>query len=203
MTLTCPACGSPTPERARFCPECGGRLTDADAAPSRWSRLDEVGRTAQLRLRHLGTRAQLAARGLQLRQSTRAQIASLRARQARLRLEHDAALQALGAAVYGDDAAGTDAARNRLAALDSALASVEDEMNTALAHAEDRLAELDAEVRPTAVIRPEPTPPDPQPEPAPEPPQEPWPPPDEGTPPAPAIVPEPSPVPAEEPYPPS
>ena len=115
----------------------------------------------------------------------------------RLRLERDEALQALGAAVYADDAAGTDSARDRVAALDAAIATLEDEMSAALADAEARIRATTDEVRPTeAYTRPaDPEEPDPAFEPVPA--QEPWPPPDEADPPEPAVIPERSPQPVE------
>src|SRR3954469_20470175 len=38
MDLTCPACGEPNPERAKFCLECGSPLVAAAAPPSHESR---------------------------------------------------------------------------------------------------------------------------------------------------------------------
>jgi outer membrane biosynthesis protein TonB len=205
-TQRCPTCGAPAPERARFCAECGTRLAPDTAAATenqRPNRLDELGRTAQLRLRHLGTRTRALAQNLGASQSARARVAAARSRQARLLLERDEALHALGAAVYAGDAAGTESARDRVAALDAAIATLEDEMTAALADADARIRANAAELRPTeAYTRPaNPEEPDPAAEPAPA--EEPWPPPNEADPPQPAIVPEPSPQPVEEPYPPA
>jgi hypothetical protein len=206
QTQTCPTCGTPAPERARFCSECGTRLAGtpaAEPAPAGPGRLDELSRSAQLRLRHLGTRTRAVAESLGARQNARARIAGARARQARLGLERDEALHALGAAVYADDAAGTDSARKRVAALDAAIQTLEDEMTAALAHAEARIRANAAELRPTeAYTRPaNPEEPDPAAQPVPA--EEPWPPPNEADPPEPAVIPEPSPQPVEEPYPPA
>jgi zinc-ribbon domain len=208
QTQTCSTCGAHAPERARFCSDCGTRLDGDAAAPaapaeSEPRRIDGLSRGARLRIRHLGTRTRAVAQNLAARQSAQARVASARARQARLHLERDAALQALGAAVYADDAAGTDSARDRVAALDAAITTLEDEMNAALADAEAQIRANAAELRPTeAYTRPaNPEEPDPAVEPVPA--EEPWPPPDEADPPQPAIVPEPSPQPVEEPYPPA
>jgi outer membrane biosynthesis protein TonB len=205
-TQTCPTCGAQAPERARFCSECGTRLTpDAAAAPEERvpGLLDGLSRGARLRVRHLGTRARATAQNLAARKNAQAVLASARARQARLGLERDEALQALGAAVYAHDPAGTDSARDRVAALDAAIATLEDEMSAALAEAEARIRANTDELRPTeAYTRPaNPEEPDPAVQPVPA--EEPWPPPDEADPPEPAIIPEPSPQPVEEPYPPT
>jgi hypothetical protein len=164
------------------------------------NRLDELARTAELRLAALRTRAGLFARSVGARQSARAHAANVRARIARLRLERDTALHALGAAVYGGDPTETETARARVAALDTAIATLEDEMNAVLAEAAAQVARIDAELRPTvAVTRPdEPESPDPGVQP---PTEEPWPPPNEADPPQPAVIPEPSPQPTPEPYP--
>jgi rRNA maturation protein Nop10 len=196
-TETCPSCGSATPEGARYCPECGRRL-DA-AGPPAESRLDRLGHDVSLRLAGLRTRAQLLARSVGARESARARVASLRARQARLRLERDAALHELGAAVYAGDAPETESARARVTALDAAIATLEDEMNAVLADAEAQVAQIDAELRPTVAVTRPGTPEEP--DPALEPIREPWPPPNEADPPEPAVIPEPSPQPVEEPYP--
>jgi hypothetical protein len=203
---SCPTCGAQAPERARFCSECGTRLapeTPAEPAERGPRRLDELTHGARLRLRHLGTRTRATAQNLAARQSAQARTASARARQARLLLERDDALRALGAAVYADDAPGTESARERVAALDAAIATLEDEMTAALAEADARIRANADELRPTeAYTRPaNPEEPDPAVEPVPV--EEPWPPPDEADPPEPAIIPEPSPQPVEEPYPPS
>jgi hypothetical protein len=130
-------------------------MADADAESSRQSRFDELARSAELRLRHLGTRTRVAARTLTVRQSARARVAPLRARVARLELEREDALHDLGAAVYAGDAAETGSAHARVAALDASIATLEDEMQAAVADADAQVAALDAQMRPTvAVTRP-------------------------------------------------
>jgi hypothetical protein len=163
------------------------------------SRIDRITRSAELRLASLRTRTQLLARAVGARERARAQTATLRARQARLRLERDAALHELGAAVYAGSEPETESARSRVERLDAALATLEDEMDAVLERAEAEIAELDAERRPTVAVT-RPSNPE-QPDPAVEPIEEPWPPPDEADPPEPAVIPEPSPQPTPEPYP--
>jgi hypothetical protein len=204
-TQRCPTCGAQAPERARFCSECGTRLTPEAAAPDERGpgRLEELTRGARLRLRHIGTRGRALAQNVGARQGARTRVASARARRARLRLERDDALQALGAAVYADDAAGTDSARDRVAVLDAAITTLEDEMSAALAEAEARIRASADELRPTEAYTRPANPEEPNPAVQPVPAEEPWPPPDEADPPEPAIIPEPSPQPVEEPYPPA
>jgi hypothetical protein len=112
-------------------------------------------------------------------------------------------LAALGEAVYGDDEGAASNARRELRALDAEVARREQETAAAVARAEERVRHARIAVQATEMVQvPEPYPPPdegtpPLPEPVPEqsPPliPEPYPPPDEGTPPSEPQVPEPSP----------
>jgi zinc-ribbon domain len=98
----------------------------------------------------------------------------------------EAALRELGAAVYAEDAEATQTQKAQLAALDESIRAKEDEMQSIVHEAQERIARGRSRVQPTVV---EPAQPVPVPEPGP--------PPDEGTPPQPPQIPEPAPPPDE------
>ena len=102
----------------------------------------------------------------------------------------------LGDAVYRDDEQATEAARQRLGALDEAWRQKEAEMQTVIAQAQDRLQRRRLEVQPTEMVEipEEPAAPGEQDPVGPAVIPEPYPPPDEGDPPQPAIIPEPGPA---------
>jgi hypothetical protein len=111
--------------------------------------------------------------------------------------ERHSALHELGAAAHARDETAEEAARSRLAELDSHEAELHAQLDQALEEAGERIRKARLPVQETMmVVPPEPSPPPdegtpPQPAIVPEP----YPPPDEGNPPQPARVPEPSPEP--------
>jgi len=130
------------------------------------------------------------------------QIATVEARRiqsALLLLESDRgrALQDLGAAAHGQDATAEGAVRERLAELDAHEAELRTRLEAALGEADERIRKARLPVQETMMVLP--TEPSPPPDEA-TPPQpaiipEPYPPPDEATPPQPARIPEPGPDP--------
>jgi len=102
----------------------------------------------------------------------------------------------LGDAVYRDDGQATEAARQRLVALDEAWRQKEAEMQTVMALAQDRIHRRRLEVQPTEMVEipEEPAAPGEQDPVGPAVIPEPYPPPGEGDPPQPAIIPEPGPA---------
>ena len=102
----------------------------------------------------------------------------------------------LGDAVYRDDGQATEAARQRLVALDEAWRQKEAEMQTVVALAQDRIHRRRLEVQPTEMVEipEEPAAPGEQDPVGPAVIPEPYPPPGEGDPPQPAIIPEPGPA---------
>ncbi len=94
-------------------------------------------------------------------------------------------LRDLGLAVYGDDAAGIERGKSAIRELDEQIAAKEEQMTQIAVQAQERVQQVRAESRPTELLEP------------PVPVPEPYPPPDEGTPPMPAPVPEPYPPPDE------
>lgn len=117
-----------------------------------------------------------AARELSLR---RRELAELGARRNELVL-------ALGEAAYAGDEASVRELCDRLRALDEETARKQEEAAAALGRAQDRVREARLEVQPTEMVQV----------------PEPYPPPDEGTPPVPEPIPEPMPPEIPEPYPP-
>jgi hypothetical protein len=126
------------------------------------------------------SRAALAAR-------SRGQLELFRARRERAELEAERTrgFQRLGRAVYGDDKAGTKAAREELDGITDRITEKEAEIETMVKEIDRRVQRAQAGGSPTERLE--------VPEPARVP--EPWPPPDEGTPP----TPEPEPPPPEPP----
>lgn len=134
-----------------------------------------------VRERLLATRAAFAAH-------SRGQLDLFRARRDRAELEAERgrALHQLGYAVFYKDKAGTKLARTVVESVVERISEKEAEIETLIRQTGERVQRAQAAVRPTERIRAE-QPPEPARIP------EPWPPPDEGTPPAPIPVPEPSP----------
>jgi hypothetical protein len=122
----------------------------------------------------------------------------LRYEQEELRSRRERLLRTLGEAVYLADHQATESARAELSEVDEALAAKEAEMTTIASEMHDRLRAAGDEVRETQLLEPEPPlvpepfpPPDEGTPPTPAPVPEPYPPPDEGTPPVPDPLPEP------------
>jgi hypothetical protein len=101
-----------------------------------------------------------------------------------LELERPVALRALGEAVHLEDKDGEQAARKRLADLDERLQALQKELDEQRTGAEERIRLARLPVQETLMVTPHE-------------PSAPYPPPDEGNPPQPAIVPEPYPPPDE------
>jgi hypothetical protein len=131
----------------------------------------------------VATRGRAAARVLALRRELR-------------RLEHlrDRLLFELGEAVYRGDEQATETARARVVELEEVVRHREGEIEAVIAQARDRISRRNLEVQSTEMVElPDPdgpTTPDVGPAVIPEP----YPPPDEGNPPQPAIIPEPGPA---------
>lgn len=134
---------------------------------------------------------------LRARQAAAAELRRIEAALAGLEPERRAAFNDLGAAAYGRDSDAEAAARARLEGLDAREAELRAELDRAHADAGERIRRARLPVQETMMVVPtEPAPPPdegtpPQPAVVPEP----YPPPDEGDPPEPARVPEPSPDP--------
>jgi hypothetical protein len=128
------------------------------------SRVDAVG----LRARAVAARDSVAVRGRGQVEVFRArrELADLEAERARLFLE-------LGQAVYGDDEAGSTAARAALDGVVERVRAKEAEIATLMRETEEHVRRVQGSVQPTEVIESE-APPEPPKIP------EPWPPPDEG-----------------------
>jgi hypothetical protein len=107
-----------------------------------------------------------------------------RSRIAELEFARPAALQALGAAVYRQDQVAAEEARSRLQELDESRHALERELAEELSGAEERIRLARLPVQETLMVKPNE-------------PSAPYPPPDEGDTPQPAIVPEPYPPPDE------
>lgn len=107
-----------------------------------------------------------------------------RSRLDEIELQRGPALQALGEAVWQNDKTGQREARKRLAEIDAERLRVETELSERLVGAEERILRARLPVQETLMVTPNQ-------------PSQPYPPPDEGDPPEPAIVPEPYPPPDE------
>jgi hypothetical protein len=153
------------------------------------------------RLAAVRTRSRALVETLNAQSQARRALTAIRLELERLQGERDTRLRELGAAVYADDAAGTETARAAIRALDDGIAAKEEQMNQIAEQVQERVGRAQAEARSTESLEPPATEalePQPAPEPpAPAPIPEPYPPPDEGTPPTPAPVPEPYPPPDE------
>jgi hypothetical protein len=182
---TCAECATPLPAGARFCPGCGEPVESTTVVRERpeptlygvppGRGLGE--RLAQARARMGSTLDSLAAR----RRAAR-DVVRLRQELLWIGQERRAQLTALGEAAYAEDAAGIEAGRQAVAALDERDQRVRAELDQVLEEARDRVEQARLEVQETQMIQP---------------PQEPYPPPDEGTPPVPPATPEPYPPPDE------
>ena len=147
----------------------------------------------------LRARAGAAADALATRGRTTRRVLALRRELQRLTLIRTRLLVELGDAVYRGDEQATETAREQVKELDRAAAEREAEMQRVLAEGQGRIQQRRLEVQPTEMVEvpEEPATPgegDPGPVRIPEP----YPPPDEGSPPQPAIIPEPGPLAPEE-----
>jgi zinc-ribbon domain len=142
-------------------------------------------------------RAQSSVETFRARAFAAAEVRRLRRVLMQIETDRRALLHDLGAATHFGDADGEAAIRSRLGELDVHEAHVRAELDAAIAHAGERIRKARLPVQETMMVLPgEPTPPPdegspPQPAVVPEP----YPPPDEGTPPEPARIPEPGPDP--------
>jgi hypothetical protein len=118
---------------------------------------------------------------------SRGQVELFRARRelAELEAQRGRAFHDLGRAVFEEDETGTEGARAALEGLGDSIQAKEAEIQMLVEQIEERVRRAQSGVQPTAKME---QPPEPARIP------EPWPPPDEGTPPAPVPVPEPSPT---------
>ena len=163
--------------------------------------LEAVRRSSQSPLARASVDARERARSswetLRARQTAAAEARRIETAIANLEPERRAAIHELGTAAYRHDDAAEAAARARLARLDAREAELRAELDRAHVEAGERIRRARLPVQETVMVVPtEPTPPPdegtpPQPAVIPEP----YPPPDEGDPPEPARVPEPSPEP--------
>jgi outer membrane biosynthesis protein TonB len=120
---------------------------------------------------------------------SRGQLDLFRARRERAELEADRTrgFQQLGHAVYYKDKAGTESAKTAVAEVVAQIEAKEAEIDTLIKQVQERVERAQSGVRPTERLE---QPPEPARVP------EPWPPPDEGTPPEPAPSPTPEPEPS-------
>ena len=156
-------------------------------------RPDRVARSTAEALDTFRTRAGVAADSLATRSRAARQVLALRRELQRMAALRSQLLFELGDAVYRGDEHATETARGQLEELDALSAQRETEMQAVVTGAHEHLQQRRLEVQPTEMVQL----PD---EPGYEEPggpaviPEPYPPPDEGDPPAPAIIPEPSPA---------
>ena len=141
-------------------------------------------------------RAGVAADSLATRGRAARRVIVLRRELQRMALLRSRLLFELGDAVYRGDDQATETARTSVAELDQLVRQREEEMETVLAQAQERLHQRRLEVQPTEMVEipEEPAAPGEQDPVGPAVIPEPYPPPDEGSPPQPAIIPEPSPA---------
>jgi zinc-ribbon domain len=141
----------------------------------------------------LRQRAEAVLETLSARSQASAQLRALRRELDELSAVRRDRLLALGDATYRDDHATAEAIRLEVRRLDERAGAVEAETARVVAAAEARVRQARIEVQPTEMVDiPEPyPPPDEGTPPTPAPVPEPYPPPDEGTPPGPIIVPDP------------
>ncbi|HEY7003589.1 MAG TPA: hypothetical protein VH281_04855 [Gaiellaceae bacterium] len=144
----------------------------------------EERRAASHAVRRLGARLTASRESFAAR--SRGHVDLFRARRERAELEGEKTrvFQALGAAVFYQDRAGTKSAKAAAREVVDRTTAKEAEIQALITQTEERVQRAQEGVRPTERLE---APPEPARIP------EPWPPPDEGEPPEPAIVPEPSP----------
>jgi len=145
-------------------------------------------------------RAGAAADSFATRGRATTRLLALRRELRRLEAARRRLLYELGVAVYRDDEEETRVARQRLTELDETWQQREGEMQTVIAHAQDRIHRRRLEVQQTEMVElpDQPGAPGEQEPAGPAIIPEPYPPPDEGNPPEPAVIPEPGPLPPEE-----
>ena len=156
-------------------------------------RPDTVVRSTAEALDSFRSRASVAADSWATRNLAARQVLVLRRELERMREVRAQLLFELGDAVYRGDEQATETARGQLEELDALSARRESEMQAVVAAAQERLRQRKLEVQPTEMVEvpDEPGESDPG---GPVVIPEPYPPPDEGNPPEPAIIPEPSPA---------
>jgi hypothetical protein len=186
---TCSHCSAALPSGARFCAECGqpterppAEVRKFGAGPPPAALKTAGRRLSAVRIRGRALVAQLAAES-----HARRELIALRHELERLHGERERRLRALGDAVYRGDARGTEDERAGIEELDGQIAAKEEQMTHVALQTQERVAQVQAESRPTELLEAA----------APVPVPEPYPPPDEGTPPTPTPVPEPYPPPDE------
>lgn len=131
-------------------------------------------------------RARTSVETWRARSTAAAESRRVRSALAAAAVERQALLLELGTASYRRDGAAEDAARAKLSALDAREWELNGRLEEALREAGERIRRARLPVEETVMVLP----------------TEPTPPPDEGTPPTPAVVPEPGPATVPEPYPP-
>ena len=119
-------------------------------------------------------RARSSLETLRVRQAAAAEVRRIRMALAQIEPERRQALHDLGAAVHRDDSAAEAAARDRLTELDGREEELGTALDRALEEAGERIRKARLPVQETMMVLP----------------SEPYPPPDEATPPQPAVVPE-------------
>jgi hypothetical protein len=183
QTTTCNRCGVTVPTAARYCPECGTPLAEVRTFGTPPSVPPGLGRgLSKLRLRGRAFVETVSAQN-----AARRELTALRREVEQLHAKRDLWLRDLGRAVYDGDDAGSERGKAALRGLDQEILAKEEQMTHTALQAQAHVARVQAEARPTVLLEPA------QPAPVPEP----YPPPDEGTPPTPAPVPEPYPPPDE------
>jgi hypothetical protein len=155
-------------------------------------RPDPVARTTAEALDSFRSRATVATESLATRGRAARQLFVLRRELRRMAALRTRLLFELGAAVYRGDGQATETARGQLEELDALTARREGEMQAVVAGAREEIRQRKLEVQPTEMVELPDQPGEDPGGPAVIP--EPYPPPDEGTPPAPAIIPEPGPA---------
>jgi hypothetical protein len=224
---SCANCGTRLPKRARFCPECGGRVEAAEPGETAVQEVppDETGpvpvevstaRPRFFRVFHLGAVAEpvraggrairgwtgYAAESVAVHTSARAKLYRLGRELDRLIAQRAESARILGESVYAGNEEGTESARAQLAEIDAQVDEKEAEMERTAAGAIERINRAHLQVQPTQVETPVPSPePLPEPSPPPQPVPVPEPTPEPSEPPGPTPVPEPGPVPSPPPTP--
>ena len=162
-----------------------------------------LGRRSAETFHRVAAYAGFAAEAFSVRSRVAREVAARRRELWELGTRRNELVFALGEAVARDDAAAADDLKRQVRELDETAAAKEREIADAVSDAEKRVRRAQLEVQPTEMVQvPEPYPPpdegtppvpEPIPEPMPAPIPEPYPPPDEGTPPSEPMIPEPAP----------